>query len=409
MTANIIRVARRDLPYAQVSRATLQDARLSLEARGLLGYLLSLSDHWEARADHLCRTCGVGRDKLQRILRELQAAGYVRRERTRDPQTGVWLGQRTMVYERPEDMPATAADADADDVDFTEESDDDGAADAVDAGEDNNPVSASVACSPQPENPVVAAADPQPCLPAPENTVVDRDIKDLRYKTPDSPPHPAAEADGDGPTARCAASSREDLPDASPPPPAKPIPDDRKGLSRNGRDDDPAHPPTPTPAAGTFWTDRIAGEWAEFQSLWPFDPAEDRERARKAFGRLGDADRGLAVKHAADHARALDKGRAKPMAARAWLGARVFAQWADGTLAHPREPVFVIEGTPAFDAWANRWRAENGMRATARPFTIERTVQGVRRRGMLRDTLFPPRRAEPAHDPPADDSEAVSF
>ena len=56
------------------------DTRLSIEAKGVLGYLLSRPHKWHVRLEHVARALKVGRRKLQRIFRELIGAGYVTRE-----------------------------------------------------------------------------------------------------------------------------------------------------------------------------------------------------------------------------------------------------------------------------------------------------------------------------------------
>ena len=69
--------------FTIVPNAVFADARLSVEAKGVLGYLLSRPHNWHVRLDHIGRTLLVGRKKLQRIFRELIAAGYVTREAQR--------------------------------------------------------------------------------------------------------------------------------------------------------------------------------------------------------------------------------------------------------------------------------------------------------------------------------------
>jgi hypothetical protein len=59
------------------------DERLSIEAKGVLGFLLSRPHKWQVRLDHVGRTLRIGRKKLQRIFRELINAGYVTREQQR--------------------------------------------------------------------------------------------------------------------------------------------------------------------------------------------------------------------------------------------------------------------------------------------------------------------------------------
>ncbi|NPV23378.1 hypothetical protein [Bradyrhizobium aeschynomenes] len=69
--------------FTIVPNAVFADPRLSIEAKGVLGYLLSRPHNWHVRLDHIGRTLLVGRKKLQRIFRELIAAGYVTREAQR--------------------------------------------------------------------------------------------------------------------------------------------------------------------------------------------------------------------------------------------------------------------------------------------------------------------------------------
>lgn len=69
--------------FTVVPNAVFADDRLSVEAKGVLGYLLSRPHQWRVRLEHVGRTLKVGRRKLQRIFRELIAAGYVTRERQR--------------------------------------------------------------------------------------------------------------------------------------------------------------------------------------------------------------------------------------------------------------------------------------------------------------------------------------
>jgi hypothetical protein len=67
--------------YFVVDNALFSDERLSWEARGLMGYLLSKPDDWKVRLYDLVARGPAGVHKIQRILRELEAAGYLRRVR----------------------------------------------------------------------------------------------------------------------------------------------------------------------------------------------------------------------------------------------------------------------------------------------------------------------------------------
>jgi hypothetical protein len=69
--------------FTIVPNAMFLDERLSIEAKGVLGFLLSRPHKWQVRLDHVGRTLKIGRKKLQRIFRELISAGYVTREQRR--------------------------------------------------------------------------------------------------------------------------------------------------------------------------------------------------------------------------------------------------------------------------------------------------------------------------------------
>jgi len=94
---SIIRTKKTDR-YFVASNAPFHDERLSWEARGLMGYLLSKPDGWEVRVGDLLAAGNAGRDKMRRMLKEMQSAGYLVRKKVRCP-TGkfTWVSE---VYER---------------------------------------------------------------------------------------------------------------------------------------------------------------------------------------------------------------------------------------------------------------------------------------------------------------------
>jgi hypothetical protein len=107
MSENIIRVQKdREHPYTVVSNALLQDTRLSFGARGLMCYLLSKPDHWQARMDDLIAQSPAGRQATQTMVGELLEYRYMTRETVQD-ERGRWLTVTT-VYEEPvTEEPAT--------------------------------------------------------------------------------------------------------------------------------------------------------------------------------------------------------------------------------------------------------------------------------------------------------------
>ena len=72
------------MPYSQLGNTMLRDKRLSLAARGALGFILSHPENWSFNQDWLRRETGIGREKAQALVRELMEAGYCRRSRVRD-------------------------------------------------------------------------------------------------------------------------------------------------------------------------------------------------------------------------------------------------------------------------------------------------------------------------------------
>lgn len=70
-------------PYLMVARSLFQDHTVSLEARGLMGYLLTLPDDWKIFHKHLQVTLGISKEKLRKIMNELLEKGYASRTRER--------------------------------------------------------------------------------------------------------------------------------------------------------------------------------------------------------------------------------------------------------------------------------------------------------------------------------------
>jgi hypothetical protein len=69
--------------FTIINNSMAQDKNLSLEARGLMLYLLSKPKGWKVRVDDIMQNCGVGRDKAYGLLNELIRLGYVIRKKIR--------------------------------------------------------------------------------------------------------------------------------------------------------------------------------------------------------------------------------------------------------------------------------------------------------------------------------------
>lgn len=84
---SIIRVAKRRR-FTVLDNTAVEDDRLSFRALGLLVFLLSKPDDWSVNVNHLAGTHTEGREAVRTAVRELEAAGYVRRARVNNPVTG---------------------------------------------------------------------------------------------------------------------------------------------------------------------------------------------------------------------------------------------------------------------------------------------------------------------------------
>ena len=90
-----------DSGYAQISNILLND-KLTLEAIGLVCYLLDKPPDWQVAQPQLRTHFGVGRYKLERIMRELVTAGYARRRQLQDQVTKRWDGSEYDIYGLPQ-------------------------------------------------------------------------------------------------------------------------------------------------------------------------------------------------------------------------------------------------------------------------------------------------------------------
>ncbi|MCY0939256.1 hypothetical protein [Streptomyces sp. H34-S4] len=90
--------------YTVLPTATLEDARLSFRARGILAYLLAKPDTWKVAADRISKAGKEGVEAVRTALRELRDAGYYRvvTERRED---GTFF-KITEVYDQAQDWAA---------------------------------------------------------------------------------------------------------------------------------------------------------------------------------------------------------------------------------------------------------------------------------------------------------------
>ena len=94
----ILRVDKSD-NYTVIHNAVFYDYSLSFKAKGLLCQMLSLPDGWSFSIEGLAKLGSDGRDSVASTLKELERAGYFRREQNRN--SGKFQGIEYIVSEKP--------------------------------------------------------------------------------------------------------------------------------------------------------------------------------------------------------------------------------------------------------------------------------------------------------------------
>lgn len=77
--------------YVQIPNTVARHGSLSLEAVGLLTRLLSLPDGTGATVERVSAQVSNGRRSVSKAMNELIEAGYVKRAKVQDPETGRWV------------------------------------------------------------------------------------------------------------------------------------------------------------------------------------------------------------------------------------------------------------------------------------------------------------------------------
>ena len=86
--------------YTAVPNAIFSDERLSMDARGFLGLLMSFKEGWVFRRSHLMLVSKFGRDKYYKVLGQLEEVGYLKKYQTKDG-SGQWSGISWEVIDAP--------------------------------------------------------------------------------------------------------------------------------------------------------------------------------------------------------------------------------------------------------------------------------------------------------------------
>ena len=90
--------------YTVMSNHHLRNHALSLKAKGLLSQMLSLPDDWDYTLQGLAQINKESIDAIREAVRELERAGYIKRNRERD-ERGCLRGTVYTIYEQPHTEP----------------------------------------------------------------------------------------------------------------------------------------------------------------------------------------------------------------------------------------------------------------------------------------------------------------
>ena len=103
---SIVRLNKKRNPYVSVDKTPFQDTSLTWQEKGVMAYLLTKPDNWTVMMKDLERQTpdvkGQGREALQRILKNLEKAGYILRRREKNDK-GQFKKWDTIVFETPQD------------------------------------------------------------------------------------------------------------------------------------------------------------------------------------------------------------------------------------------------------------------------------------------------------------------
>ncbi|MCD7854994.1 MAG: helix-turn-helix domain-containing protein, partial [Clostridiales bacterium] len=88
--------------FTAMSNYHLWDKRLSFKAKGLMSFMLSVSDNWKFTIRGLASMAKDGADSVASAVKELENAGYVVRSRSRNEKGQMGEVEYT-IYENPGD------------------------------------------------------------------------------------------------------------------------------------------------------------------------------------------------------------------------------------------------------------------------------------------------------------------
>jgi hypothetical protein len=107
----------REKDYSVISNAFIKNPNLSMKAKGLFCYLLSLPEDWRIYIKELPDHFSDGEDAIRSAVKELKDAGYIKHERLRNAKGAISGNQYTIIENpRPEKPNADNPDAEKPDM-----------------------------------------------------------------------------------------------------------------------------------------------------------------------------------------------------------------------------------------------------------------------------------------------------
>ena len=85
--------------YTTISNQLFKNKGISLKAKGLMAYLLSLPNDWNLSINGIVACSKEGRRSIGNTIKELISAGYIERNQIRDK--GKFIGYDYFVFEQP--------------------------------------------------------------------------------------------------------------------------------------------------------------------------------------------------------------------------------------------------------------------------------------------------------------------
>lgn len=178
-----LRRVERPRGWTSIPNETLEDARLSWRARGILAYLLSRPANWETDSERLAAIAKEGRDAVRTALTELERTRYLFRVKVQGA-GGLWATEYVL-YDRP--LPAGTTPGWAPPLDL------DASSSAAGEPVENPGDNAVEDCGqPTPENPSPAPEKPTPGNPA-LLTTTDQQLSEIPSATTEGSASPTVD------------------------------------------------------------------------------------------------------------------------------------------------------------------------------------------------------------------------